>query len=412
MTSRERGLLAGLLCVALLARVAAVGLTQQAFARDTDNYWQLAQALWEDGVFGFDGRPTAFRPPLYPWLLAPLAAWPGSERVLIGGLHALLGAGSVWLTWHLARRWQLGRGGWCAALWVACDPLLVYQSTQLMTETLATFFVLAGLAAVDWACARPTARSALFVGCLAGLAGLCRPTFYPWAASLALPWLVRREMRLRRLCTFAFGAVLVVAPWAVRNTLVFGRPILTTTHGGYTLLLAHNPDYYGYLKRGWLQSEPWASTALDERLRVTLGSVHTPADELLIDDAQRAQALAAMRADPTGCALAIVAHAKDFWSPLPHPRSATEGPAATTLRWAIAFGYTALYGLAVLGFVRNRTLRKQSGWQAGALLALTLALVHAVYFSNQRMRAPLIPWLALTAAAALPQRQVPRDSAS
>jgi hypothetical protein len=34
----------------------------------------------------------------------------------------------------------------------------------------------------------------------------------------------------------AAGAVL--APWAIRNQLLLGRPVLTTTHGGQTLLLA------------------------------------------------------------------------------------------------------------------------------------------------------------------------------
>lgn len=411
-TGRDRGCLAALLFVALLARGTAVALTHDAFARDTDNYGQLAQALRADGLFGFDGRPTAFRPPLYPGLLAPLTAWPGQERLLIGGLHALLGAGTTWLAWRLARRWQLGRAGWCAALWVACDPLLVYQSTQLMTETLATFLALAGLAAVDWASERRTARSALLAGCLVGLTGLCRPTFYPWAATLALLWLVQREQRWRRCGAFALGAGLVVAPWAIRNAVVFGRPILTTTHGGYTLLLAHNPDYYAYLQRGLFQAEPWTSTALDAELRVSLGPVHTPQDELRIDAAQRAQALAAMRADPAGCGRAVLAHAKDFWSPLPHRRGATEAQTATGLRWAVALGYTALYGLALFGLLRHRTLRQRPGWQAGALLALTLALVHGVYFSNQRMRAPLLPWLALTAAAAIPRRQPADDSPS
>ncbi|MFX9077435.1 hypothetical protein ABTN32_20465, partial [Acinetobacter baumannii] len=38
----------------------------------------------------------------------------------------------------------------------------------------------------------------------------------------------------------AIGTILTVSPWLVRNWLVFGVPILTTTHGGYTLLLGNN----------------------------------------------------------------------------------------------------------------------------------------------------------------------------
>ena len=36
----------------------------------------------------------------------------------------------------------------------------------------------------------------------------------------------------------------VLAPWAVRNALVLGEPVWTTTHGGYTLALANNEVYY------------------------------------------------------------------------------------------------------------------------------------------------------------------------
>ena len=41
----------------------------------------------------------------------------------------------------------------------------------------------------------------------------------------------------------------VVSPWVIRNRLVFGRWIATTTHGGYTLLLGNNPDFYRHLRQ-------------------------------------------------------------------------------------------------------------------------------------------------------------------
>ena len=42
----------------------------------------------------------------------------------------------------------------------------------------------------------------------------------------------------------ALTIVLVLSPWMIRNLLVFGEPVWTTTHGGYTLALANNPVYY------------------------------------------------------------------------------------------------------------------------------------------------------------------------
>ena len=70
----------------------------------------------------------------------------------------------------------------------------------------------------------------------------------------------------------------------------------------------------------------------------------------------------------------------------------------------------------MLAFITRRTLlaipvligivvvprRKLSGpWLEGLLLVVSLTLVHMVFWSNMRMRAPAIPAFAIVAAAAL-----------
>src|SRR5437868_7024817 len=75
---------------------------------DRDAYREIAENLATYRVFGLgkDGqpRPTAYRPPLYPVILAKLAG-EGLEvtplRVAI--LHWLLGMGTVGLTWVVAK---------------------------------------------------------------------------------------------------------------------------------------------------------------------------------------------------------------------------------------------------------------------------------------------------------------------
>ncbi|MCL4194995.1 MAG: hypothetical protein KJZ87_24860, partial [Thermoguttaceae bacterium] len=70
--------------------------------------------------------------------------------------------------------------------------------------------------------------------------------------------------------------------------------------------------------------------------------------------------------------------------------------------------YTAVLGLAALGVV---ALARQSlgispaarGWIAAMLLVLSFTAVHAVYWTDMRMRAPLMPVVAMAAAAGLRQ---------
>ena len=181
---------------AVLAIVVAVRggvlLMPTALEADPDGYRAIAGNLLEHGTFGHGEIPTAYRPPLYPLLLAPLLALGPLGRGAIGLLHLGLGLATVWLAWGLAARWGLGRrAALAAALLVACDPLLLSGSALVMTETLAALLAVVSLACLSGASERPTPWRLAATGACLALAILCRPTFLPWtlAAALVLPWL-------------------------------------------------------------------------------------------------------------------------------------------------------------------------------------------------------------------------------
>ena len=63
---------------------------------DPDNYLPLAGSLARGEGLAWNGRPTAYRPPLYPMLLAPLVKLGGERPILgIALLHLALGAATV-----------------------------------------------------------------------------------------------------------------------------------------------------------------------------------------------------------------------------------------------------------------------------------------------------------------------------
>jgi hypothetical protein len=98
---------------------------------------------------------------------------------------------------------------------------------QLLTEPLAMALVLGAIAVRPDRPGRviPEWQSCV-AGILGGLAILARPASLVTAALLA----VARGTR-RRALWFAIGASLLVAPWVVRNTLMHGRPLVTTNTG-------------------------------------------------------------------------------------------------------------------------------------------------------------------------------------
>jgi len=302
---------------------------------------------------------------------------------------------------------------------VACDPILLRQSTLVMTETPAALLAAIGLVALTRAARRPGAASAaVAAGCLA-LGGLCRPELLAWAglAAVVLPVAAGRGRRMAVLGSMLGAGALVLAPWAVRNWARLGRPVVTTTHGGYTLLLGNNPQFYDYLRRG-RPGEVWDAQAFHEAWGLRLRKTGNPG-ELAADRLTYAAAWATIARQPGMFLYASLVRAGRLWQLAPHAVDA-EGSAAAAARWSIGVGYAAELFLAVLGawavcggrFGGRRT-RRLLLW--AVLLAGSLTAVHLLYWTNMRMRAPLVPAVALAAAAGaawLSARVVGRNSGS
>jgi 4-amino-4-deoxy-L-arabinose transferase-like glycosyltransferase len=370
---------------------AAVMIRGSGLTDDPDNYLPMARSLASGDGFVFRGRPTAYRPPLYPLILV-LAVCLGRWRSWgIALLHLGLGAGTVWMTGSAAAGF-----GWsrrrvlAAALIAACDPVLVWQSRSVMTETPAAFLVAASLAGLG----RGGRPGALLGGIGFGLAALCRPSLLAPAALTALAALLAPPgplgERIRRAGSLAMTIALVLSPWMIRNLVVLGHPIWTTTHGGYTLALANNPVYY----REVLDGPPGRVWTGEDQLRwfdavnrETAGMTEHQADRYL-----QAAVWGLARQRPRDFARATLARLAHLWSVAP---SASVYP--TLARWATIAWTLPLWAAFCLGLLT----RSLWSWPrvAAPMIVLGLTLVHALFWTDLRMRAPIVPAIALVAAA-------------
>lgn len=360
---------------------------------DPDNYLPLARSIAAGDGLTLNGRPTAYRPPLYPLILAPLVPLFGDRLIAaVAGLHLLLGVATAGLTFRAAERLGLGTiRATAAGLIVGCDPVLVWQGRFVMTETLAAFLIIASIAAL----ARGGRWAPMLGGGLLGLAGLCRPSALPGAGLAAVAALIvepgDRRARLRRTAELAFGVFLVLSPWVARNTWALGEPVWTTTHGGYTLALANNEVYYRDVLEGppgrvWTGRDQWLWW--DSVNKRTAGMTEPEADRYLRDSVVE---LAWNR--PWMFARACASRLATFWSVV--PTAGVYGPAtrAATGVWTIP-----LWAALALGAFHPR-FRRWPGVAAPAAI-MGLSIVHAFYWTDMRMRAPIVPAIALVAASA------------
>jgi hypothetical protein len=442
------------LLFAVLLRGGVLWAMRDNLKEDRDAYREIAENLATYRIYGLgkngeQPRPTAYRPPLYPVLLAKLAG-EGLEvtPLRVALLHWLLGIGTVWLTWLVAKN-MVGKGTgdrgqetrdkakeatWLpaiAALLVACDPILLHWSTYVMTETLATFLAILALHTLVRFHFDRRPMNAAFAGCALGLAVLCRPTFLPWAAlcgvgllflqasggrqppdtspASKLSLLTQSARRLANLAAFSLVTAIVVSPWGYRNYRQAGKPIITTTHGGYTFWLANNLDFYDHLAGD--SPLPYSSKRLDRAVGELRDAWQRPKRtnaayplqaEIGLDESCYEQSIGEIFRYPENFpnmfAYSCLYRISQLWSPLPHKLTADESWKRALLRYAICAWYLGVYAAALAGVWQLRKKLLRSPWVWGVLLCLVFTGVHTFYWSNLRMRAPLMPFVAIVAA--------------
>lgn len=179
--------------------------------------------------------PSAFQPPLYPLFLSAVFATVGhgAAGLLVTQLaHVVVGAAQAVLLYAIGRAIfgpQTGAvAGWLGALY----PALLYMPLEIHPITFTLTLTLAYLWGVMALHRTPTPARALAVGVAAGALALLRAEglFLATAAWLVAAW--RLGWPPRRFAWWgAAGALALLTPWLVRNQLVLGRPLLTTTSG-------------------------------------------------------------------------------------------------------------------------------------------------------------------------------------
>jgi hypothetical protein len=383
-----------ILLAAVVARLAVMAPELGRSPADPDNYLAIARSVARGEGYRLDGRPTAYRPPLYPLVLAPIVGALG-DRIEwgIAGLHLLLGVGTVAFTSAVARRWGFppGRAAVAAAI-VALDPVLVAQARSVMTETLSAFLVAGSL----WALADPRPLGSAVMGGLGlGLSALCRPSLLPVVGLCGVAITAQGSgplrRRLARAGVLAATTVLVLTPWAARNALVFGEPVWTTTHGGYTLALANNPVYYDEILNG-PPGAVWGGAAQGAWWkglnRATAGLPEPQADRIL-----RSSAVRTIGEHPRDFLRASAARIGRFWGIAPSIRVYPAALRLATAMWTVPLWLALAIGLGRRGLWRWPCV-------AAPALLVTLTVVHVAYWSDMRMRAPIVPAIALIAAGA------------
>lgn len=245
-----------LLAAALVLRLLYVAATPgYALVHDAIDYDRHAVSIANgNGYTTSLGRPTAFRPPAYPYLLAATYVVTGTqdapkeERIVVARVaQAVLGTVIVALIGLLAARLWTRRVAFVAMGLSAVYVPLILIGGAVMSEPLFVALMLGALlAALEHRRSPHRYRWAVLAGVLTGLAILTRAN----AAVLLLPlawavWDGRPRFGVRALAPAAAlvaVAVLTVLPWTVRNAVVLGEAVPVSTQLGSALAGTYNDE--------------------------------------------------------------------------------------------------------------------------------------------------------------------------
>jgi 4-amino-4-deoxy-L-arabinose transferase-like glycosyltransferase len=385
---------------------------------DEQQYSAIARNIVQGHGFAWGpGQPTSIRPPLYPALLAAIWTVSPGDLQSVRVLQIILSLATAVLTYLLGARVYGRTAGAYAAIVCWLYPSFIFFDFLILTETLFTFllvgFVLLAVILVE----SPRTWWAMACGLTLGFAALTRSILWPLPIILCPLFVILIRGPLpRRLALSALvlaGYVVVVGPWAVRNTRLQGVVTVVDTMGGMNLRMGN----YEYTP----DDRMWDAVAL----RGDKSWVHGLAAELPGDItegqkekwAQR-KAIEYMRANPGITLRRSLIKFADFWGLEREFIAGVQNGFYAPPKWMQVAGSVAIvlgYVLVVLAGAAGIWMTSPHDWRAHVLLLLPVLVImgaHTIVFGHSRYHMPLMPILGVYGGALLsagmPAWHVPR----
>ncbi len=330
--------------------------------------------------------PTAWEPPLYPFLIAGVfkvfGIYSRASALVLLSINSLLSALTCLPIFLIGKRcFNEKVAVWTAWTW-ALLPSVIFWCTRWVWETSLAALLLAVLFWLTLVMEdADDVKPWLGFGLLWGVAALTNPSLLSFLPASGLwAWWRRARQGRRSLSRVVLAAVMFVAcvaPWLVRNDRTFGQSIFIRSNFGAELRLGNGPGANGL----WMEYlHPTKNVVQMQRYR-EMGEMAYVAE-------RKREAMAFIREDYGRFAGLCVKRFVFYWGGLPHsPDASRLAPVANSL-------YLASSLLALWGLGRAIRKRRPGAWLF-FWLVLCYPLVYYVVFPHPRYRHPIEPELGI-----------------
>jgi 4-amino-4-deoxy-L-arabinose transferase-like glycosyltransferase len=395
LSAATRRSLFQLMLLSFVLQVAAIGVLRQYKTRSGDDHfgfgWEMGRiarsiALGQgfSNPYGGNTGPTAWEPPLYPYLMGGVFKLFGiysyaSAWVLLT-FNSLLSALTCIPVYLIAERTFGERVAlWSARTW-ALLPYVWYWSIHWLWDTTFTPLILSliflvALEMEEW----QGMRGWIVFGVLWGIGALANPSMLAFLPFCGLwVWRQRFKRGLPSLAGVAVSSViffLVLSPWLIRNYEVFGRFVFIRDDFGLQFRLGNWKSADGMLMAYLQPSQSKLEFAKFQRM-----------GELAYSADCKRLALEWIRQDPARFTVVSLKRFFYYWNGVPRETSSV-APVDFRTSLFLATSVVALWGL-------ERAVRqKRRGAWLFAGLVLTYPTIYYFVFPHARYRHAIEPEL-------------------
>ena len=353
--------------------------------------------------FGLPTGPTAWEPPLYPYLMAAVfrltGVYTNASALVLLTLNSVFSALTCIPIFLIAKKcFNEKVAVWAAWMW-AILPFVMFYSTRWIWETSLAALLLTVLV---WLSLQLEEAQGLVpwagFGVLWGVAALTNTSLLAFLPASGL-WVWYRRSKAHRsslggvVLAAAFFAA-TIAPWLVRNHEAFGRFVFIRSNFGAELRLGNGPWAEGL----WMQWLHPTQDVLELRRYQQLGELEYVA-------ARKQEAVEWIKADYSRFLWVSTKRFIFYWAGLPRPGT---NAVIASLKNSLFLASTVLAFWGLGRAIRN----KMPGAWLLFWVILSYSFIYYIVFPHPRYRHPIEPELLILIVYVISEAKIRQGSAT
>ena len=215
-----------------------------------DDPWfflHTAQSITDGGGY-HEVNLLAYRPPLYAYFIAGVFSLFGRNIDAIRLVQTLLAGAMCMAIFLIGSRFVSLSVGALASFFCAVYPLMIHYSVQIWAEQLFTFLIVLATLTFLLSLKKSSFMWRGLTGILLGFSSLTREAGLSVLIGFLI-WFIVTDRNvwtsLKRWWFMALFALIVIAPWTIRNYRIFGSFVPVSTNGGINFYMGNNPEATG-----------------------------------------------------------------------------------------------------------------------------------------------------------------------